>query len=185
MQLINSRRDLRSKAQLAPRSFRQMLRNSADTLEEVPALLVTVAVLAGDALKKKGQGLSEYRSLGEAQALLFTAGKLHLGMQHGNSGKMRLLGGDFLYAEGQWMLADLGSLPAIRLTSRMIQDVSDGASKGGAAPAELPSFAVGDVGARAALHAAYLRVGSYFSAVASGAAWLSGAPRSVVKALRK
>lgn len=27
-------------AQLAPRSFRQMLRNSADTLEEVPALLV-------------------------------------------------------------------------------------------------------------------------------------------------
>ena len=26
-------------AQLAPRSFRQMLRNSADTLEEVPALL--------------------------------------------------------------------------------------------------------------------------------------------------
>ncbi|CAE7239932.1 preA [Symbiodinium sp. CCMP2592] len=185
MQLINSRRDLRSKAQLAPRSFRQMLRNSADTLEEVPALLVTVAVLAGDALKKKGQGLSEYRSLGEAQALLFTAGKLHLGMQHGSSGKMRLLGGDFLYAEGQWMLADLGSLPAIRLTSRMIQDVSDGASKGGAAPAELPSFAVGDVGARAALHAAYLRVGSYFSAVASGAAWLSGAPRSVVKALRK
>lgn len=29
-----------SEAQLAPRSFRQMLRNSADTLEEVPALLV-------------------------------------------------------------------------------------------------------------------------------------------------
>eukprot|EP00439_Symbiodinium_sp_Y106_P069057 s448_g11.t2 len=183
MQLINSRRDLRSKAQLAPRSCLD------ETCGPMFRSLVTVAVLAGDALKKKGQGLSEYRSLGEAQALLFTAGKLHLGMQHGSSGKMRLLGGDFLYAEGQWMLADLGSLPAIRLTSRMIQeprrrrlqairrDVSDGASKGGAAPAELPSFAVGDVGARAALHAAYLRVGSYFSAVASGAAWLSGAPR--------
>ena len=119
LQLINSRRELRSKAQLAPRSFRQMLRNSADTLEEVPALLVTVAVLAGHMLAPK-QGLRDFRQLGEAEALLFTAGKLHLGMQE--SGKMRLLGGDFLYAEGQWMLAELGSLPVIRLTSRMIQD---------------------------------------------------------------
>ena len=47
--------------------------------------------------------------------------RLHLGMQQ-ESGKMRLLGGDFLYAEGQWMLAELGSLPVIRLTSRMIQE---------------------------------------------------------------
>eukprot|EP00913_Durusdinium_trenchii_P017887 g16807.t1 len=184
LQLINSRRDLRSKAQLAPRSFRQMLRNSADTLEEVPALLVTVAVLAGNMLAPK-KGLTGFRQLGEAEALLFTAGKLHLGMQPETSGKMRLLGGDFLYAEGQWMLAELGSLPVIRLTSRMIQDVSDGSSKGGAAPADMETFSVGQVGAKAALHAAYIRVGSYFSAVASGAAWLSGSPKPVVKALRR
>ncbi|CAL1142166.1 unnamed protein product [Cladocopium goreaui] len=185
LQLINSRRDLRSKAQLAPRSFRQMLRNSADTLEEVPALLVTVAVLAGNMLAPK-QGLTDFRQLGEAEALLFTAGKLHLGMQPETSGKMRLLGGDFLYAEGQWMLAELGSLPVIRLTSRMIQDVSDGSSKGGAAPADMETEpSVGQVGAKAALHAAYVRVGCYFSAVASGAAWLSGAAKPVVKALRK
>lgn len=162
-----------------------MLRNSADTLEEVPALLVTVAVLAGNMLAPK-QGLTDFRQLGEAEALLFTAGKLHLGMQPETSGKMRLLGGDFLYAEGQWMLAELGSLPVIRLTSRMIQDVSDGSSKGGAAPADMETEpSVGQVGAKAALHAAYVRVGCYFSAVASGAAWLSGAAKPVVKALRK
>ena len=72
LQLIESRRELRGKALVAPRSFRQMLRNSADTLEEMPALLVTVAVLAGHMLK---QGLRDYRKLGEAEALLFTAGK--------------------------------------------------------------------------------------------------------------
>ena len=109
----------------------------------------------------------------------------------------------------------------------MRQDVSDGSSKGGAAPAEMEEFSVGDVGAenldqavetagfslifidfhwfssrfpsksyqngpfsgppgaRKALHAAYLRAGSYFSGVASGAAWLSGAAKPVVTAMRK
>ena len=44
---------------------------------------------------------------------------------------------------------------------------------------------VGAVGARRALHAAYVRVGSYFGGVASGAAWLSGASKEVVAAMRK
>jgi len=181
-ELIKSRKDLRSRAKSAPKSFAQMLRNAADTLEEVPALLVTVAVLTGDALMKKGEPLTPYRRLGEAEALLFTAGKLHLGMEE--KGFMRLLGGDFLFAEGQWILAELGSLPAIKLTSKMIRDVSDGSSKGAAASVELESYSVSALGAEKALHAAFLRTGTYFSAVASGAAWISKADKEVVEALR-
>lgn len=185
MELINSRRDLRSRAQGAPRAFRKMLRDSADTLEEVPALLVTVAVLAGDALRKPGNSLKPFRRLGEAQALLFTAGRLHLEMK-GEGSTMRLLGGDFLYAEGQWMLAELGSLPVIRHTARMIRDISDGSAPGGAAgDATAGQGGVADLGAQQALHIAFLRSGTYFATVAGGAAWMSGAPAETVDALQR
>jgi len=185
LELIKSRRSLRSRAQGVPRAFRRMLKESADTLEEVPALLVTVAVLAGDMLRRSGAPLAPFRRLGEAQALLFTAGCLHLGMPEGKGGTMRLLGGDFLYAEGQWMLAELGSLPTIRLTSRMIRDISDGSSEGGAADKERAASRASDLNAKDALHAAFLRTGTYFAAVASGAAWLAGAPPATVHALRR
>lgn len=185
LELIKSRRSLRSKASGVPQSFRRMLREAADTLEEVPALLVTVAVLAGDMLRRDRSPLKPFRELGEAQALLFTAGCLHLGMNKGGSANMRLLGGDFLYAEGQWMLAELGSLPTIRLISRMIRDISDGCSEGGAAAGEHRSGRTSDVGYEDALHAAFLRTGTYFASVASGAAWMAGAPPSTVDALRR
>ncbi|CAE8723352.1 unnamed protein product [Polarella glacialis] len=184
LELINSRRELRSRAQFAPPTFRKIMRDSADTLEEVPALLVTVAVLAGDALRKRGESLAPFRRLGEAEALLFTAGKLHLGMG-ADSGTMRLLGGDFLYAEGQWMLADLGSLPAIRLTSKMIRDVADGSSQGAAASEDTDSGSVSELGPERAMDVAFLRTGTYFAAVASGAAWISGQEPAIVDALRR
>mmetsp|Transcript_65218 Transcript_65218/g.190813 ORF Transcript_65218/g.190813 Transcript_65218/m.190813 type:complete len:685 (+) Transcript_65218:1047-3101(+) len=185
LELIKSRRALRNRAEGVPRAFRSMLREAADTLEEVPALLVTVAVLAGDMLRRRGSPLKPFRELGEAQALLFTAGRLHLGMNKGGSANMRLLGGDFLYAEGQWMFAELGSLPTIRLVSRMIRDISDGSSEGGAATKEHRASTTSDLGAEGALHAAFLRTGTYFAAVASGAAWIAGAPPSTVDALRR
>mmetsp|Transcript_85730 Transcript_85730/g.232489 ORF Transcript_85730/g.232489 Transcript_85730/m.232489 type:complete len:838 (+) Transcript_85730:58-2571(+) len=186
-ELIKSRKELRAKGTSAPRSFRSMLKESADTLEEMPALLVTVAVLAGDALRRqKGysgpNSLNPFRRLGEAQALLFTAGRLHLGMK-GDIGQMRLLGGDFLFAEGQWTMAELGSLPAIRCTCQMIRDVSDGCSEGGAAATS--EGKLGILGAKAALRAAYLRAGAYFAMVAGGSGWVSGAPVATVQALRR
>lgn len=185
LELIKSRKDLRARAQRAPRAFRRMLRESADTLEEVPALLVTVAVLVGAALRRSGASLTPFRRMGEAQALLFTAGRLHLGIKDSGSGTMRLLGGDFLYAEGQWILAELGSLPAIKMTARMIREVADGASKGGAAAADHDGSGISSLGARTALHAAFLGIGTYFAVVASGAAWLSDAPPATVEALRR
>lgn len=180
VELIKSRRALRSRADGVPRAFNRMLREAADTLEEVPALIVTVAVLAGDMLRERGGSLKPFRELGEAQALLFTAGSLHLGME--KSGNMRLLGGDFLYAEGQWMLAELGSLPTIRMISRMIRDFSDGCSEGGAGE-EINS--AGKLGAEGALQAAFLRTGTYFASVASGAAWIAGAPPETIERLRR
>lgn len=185
LELINSRRDLRSRARSGPQTFRRMLSDAADTLEEVPALLVTVAVLVGDTLRQRSRTLQPFRRLGEAEALLFTAGKLHLGMDYSSSGTMRLLGGDFLYAEGQWELADLGSLPAIRLNSKMIRDVSDGASQGGAAPVELESCSAASLGVERALHAAFLRTGIYFAAAASGAAHIADAPSATVETMRR
>lgn len=185
-ELIRSRRELRSSAKGAPRAFRRMLRDSADTLEEVPALLVTVAVLAGDALRGNGS-LTPFRRLGEAIALLFTAGRLHLGIKDEGGGSMRLLGGDFLYAEGQWMLAELGSLPAIQLTAQMIRDFSDGCSVGGGAANDAVGCAPGGSSSsrvRQSLRAAFIRTGTYFSTVTCGAARLSRAPPSVVRALR-
>lgn len=192
LELIKSRQELRNKSSGAPKSFRRMLRESADTLEEIPALLVTVAVLAGAALQgRKGaeggivgtsKSLEQFRALGEAQVLLFTAGVLHFGMKEGSS-MMRLLGGDFLFAEGQWMLAELGSLPVIRLTAQMIRDVSDGCSEG--MPAHTEEGSVSKLGASTAMRAAFLRAGYYFSAVAGGAAWFTGAPPKAVEALRR
>lgn len=193
LELIKSRKDLRSKGSSAPRSFRTMLSDSADTLEEIPALLVTVAVLAGAALqgRKGAQGgivdgektLLPFRRLGEAQVLLFTAGVLHYGMKDGSKGTMRLLGGDFLFAEGQWMLAELGSLPVIRLTAKMIRDVSDGCSKGGPAAGEDGS--IERVGPEFAFRAAFLRAGTYFATVAGGAAWMTGSNPKAVAAFRR
>jgi len=184
-ELIRSRKDLRAKGKQAPRAFQSMLKESADTLEELPALLVTVAVLAGELLRRSKEPkvmLAPFRKLGEAQALLFTAGKLHLGMP-GGVGTMRLLGGDFLFAEGQWTMAELGSLPAIRRTAQMIREVSDGTSEGG--PAYDTLGKMGDCGAKAALRAAFLRAGTYFATVTSSAGWMSGAPKATVAALRR
>lgn len=184
-ELIQARRELRGRANGAPRAFRRMLRETADTLEEVPALLVTVSVLAGDLLRKPSLPLSHCRKLGQAQALLFTAGQLHLGIHEKGDGNMRLLGGDFLYAEGQWMLAELGNLPTIKTISRMIRDISDGASAGGSAAGNSAESYAGLVGPKAALFAAFLKVGTYFASVASGAAWIAGAPPATVAAMRQ
>lgn len=185
-ELIKSRGELRSKGASAPRAFRSMLKESADTLEEFPALIVTAAVLAGDALRRHmrlRQPLTSFRRLGEAQALLFTAGKLHQGMSRAEDPGIRLLAGDFLFAEGQWVMAELGSLPAVRRTARMIRDVSDGTSKGGAAHGG--HACVGALGVRTALRAAFLRAGTNFAMATSGAAWLIRAPRETVIAFRR
>mmetsp|Transcript_83920 Transcript_83920/g.166567 ORF Transcript_83920/g.166567 Transcript_83920/m.166567 type:complete len:841 (-) Transcript_83920:57-2579(-) len=184
-ELIQARRELRGRADGAPRSFRRMLREISDTLEEVPALLVTVSVLTGDLLRKPRVPLGQFRKLGQAQALLFTAGQLHLGILEGGEGNMRLLGGDFLYAEGQWMLAELGNLPTIKTISAMIRDISDGASSGGSAAGSSAESYVGLVGPKAALFAAFLKVGTYFASVTSGAAWIAGAPPATVAAMRQ
>lgn len=185
-ELIKSRKELRSKGKTAPRAFQSMLKDSADTLEELPALLVTVAVLAGDLLRgsKKNENtkLRPFRRLGEAQALLFTAGRLHMGIDDDES-KMRLLGGDFLFAEGQWTMAELGSFPAIRCTAKMIRDVSDGTSKGGAAAS--PRGSVSEIGPHAALRSAFLHAGTYFAMVSGGAGWIDGADAETVAALRR
>lgn len=197
-ELLLSRRDLRSRAKDAPGSFRRMIKGAADTLEEVPALLVSVAVLVGDALRADGhktvkdEGLTPFRKLGEATALLFTAGRLHLGMggdeetrEEQQRSTLRLLGGDFLYAEGQWLLAELGCMPNIKLTARMIRNFSDGCSAGAPAFEEDSVGRSGDLGLERSLPAAYLRTGTYFASVSSGSAWLSGAPPATVKAMHR
>lgn len=184
-QLLQSRRSLRTKGRSAPPALKRLLEESADIFEELPALLVAVSILVGDALRlRRGHAgptsLHPFRQLGEAQALLFIAGRLHLDDGR-DTAALRLLGGDFLFAEGQWSMAELGSLPAIRRTAQLIRDVSDGATDVGAAMNSERDVAA--LGAKMAWRAAYLNAGANFATVAEGAGWLSGAPLATVKAL--
>jgi len=185
LEMLKSRAQLRARASGAPRAFRRALAASADILEELPALLVTTGVLTGASVGKRGEPLREFRKLGQATALLFTAGRMHINMDGGEDSSMQLLAGDFLYAEGQWMFAELGSLPLIKFTAKMIRSFSDGVSEGGPASNEHAAALTDEVGYRSAVSTAYLRTGAFFAATTSGAAWLSNASPKTVEALHR
>jgi all-trans-nonaprenyl-diphosphate synthase len=170
MTLQDTRKNLKRRALAVPKSFQVFFKNAAEQLEEDTCVMInTVALLVGFATAS-GRGMGRLRALGEALSLFFSAGRLHdkiIPRDSGDEGKkstsIKILGGDFLYAEGQWVLATLQSLPTIKLVARTVQSFSDG----GADEARTESPAL-----EAQLRQAFQRRGAYFAAAATGAFWL-------------
>lgn len=159
------RAQLLARTKAVPVPFRQKLSQMAGKLEDVPIFMIEVALLSASVAGTLKTSAEKARNLAEAISLLFAAGRLHLFHRKGAS-SMQLLGGDYLYAEGQWLLAEQGSLPVIKCAAQTIRDFSDNSVTD-----VMPDSAFDDDLDKELL-ASFYRTGAYFAMAADSAAWL-------------
>eukprot|EP00929_Paragymnodinium_shiwhaense_P108189 TRINITY_DN74515_c0_g1_i1.p1 TRINITY_DN74515_c0_g1~~TRINITY_DN74515_c0_g1_i1.p1 ORF type:complete len:801 (+),score=181.10 TRINITY_DN74515_c0_g1_i1:90-2492(+) len=171
-ELMSARKQLRKQSRSVPGPFRKAMSKAAGSLEDIPTFLFEISLLSAGICGMYGDSLEGPRKLSEALSLLYTAGRFHLLHEQGGS-STKLLGGDYLYAEGQWILAELGCLPVIKLAAKVIKDFSD--CMAGEMNPDAAALDGDD-----ALMSTYFRTGAFFATAAGGSAWLSGAPRDLV-----
>eukprot|EP00403_Amphidinium_massartii_P011215 CAMPEP_0178424238 /NCGR_PEP_ID=MMETSP0689_2-20121128/28106_1 /TAXON_ID=160604 /ORGANISM="Amphidinium massartii, Strain CS-259" /LENGTH=858 /DNA_ID=CAMNT_0020045867 /DNA_START=40 /DNA_END=2616 /DNA_ORIENTATION=+ len=176
-QLLEARANLSARSRAVPKQFRKSLGEAASKLEDMPTFLFEVTLLAAQVVGGKKASLDQARQLAEGMSILFAAGRMHLLHQEGG-GPTRLLGGDYLYAEGQWQLAELGCLPVIKLSTETVREFSDCALRD-----ELMADGAAQASALEMLHRAFKKTGSFFATAAGGAAWLNGSPQETVMAM--
>jgi len=178
-ELLRARANLSARSKAVPKAFRKSLGEAASKLEDTPTFLFEVTLLAAQVVQgPKNASLEKARELAEGLSILFAAGRMHLMHQEGG-GSTKLLGGDYLYAEGQWQLAELGCLPIIKLSTQTVREFSDCALRD-----ELHDEKhLQQADCMELLHRAFKRSGSFFATAAGGPAWLAGAPQETVIAL--